>query len=422
MFWKRSSNHKECDDAIRVIRSLSKGELFTRVSGEVANTQLGKEINTASDILQSFVQTLMDITEGRDVQVDDIPGELGAYLRKVKANVEKVRNENVQAELNLLRELDELARSELIKKLVNLQEAMVKAVNSLNDSLSYAKETAEKAEDGKATVRDITQTLVFFKQMISQMEITVREFGKASEFINKTLNLIVDITEQTNLLALNAAIEAARAGEMGRGFAVVADEVRKLAERTRNATEGISQVIEEFRMQVDKMIKQTFQISQEMEVVSSKTVSFEQLFFDIANRSNVIVERISYGKDAVFSNLVKIDHILYMQRTYKSIEKKGVTDEVKFVEVDHKSCRLGKCYYEGECKDTFAGTKAYVELEAPHMKVHESARRAVHLSRSDWKDKDVQKEILEHMRACEEASAKVMELMSRMVDEKYSKA
>ncbi|MFB5085228.1 methyl-accepting chemotaxis protein, partial [Symbiobacterium thermophilum] len=42
---------------------------------------------------------------------------------------------------------------------------------------------------------------------------------------------------------LNAAIEAARAGEAGRGFAVVASEVRALADRSRNATRQIQELV-----------------------------------------------------------------------------------------------------------------------------------------------------------------------------------
>ena len=53
------------------------------------------------------------------------------------------------------------------------------------------------------------------------------------------------LADQSNVLALNAAVEAVRSGEHGRGFSVVAREIRALANQSLQATERVSDVLDD---------------------------------------------------------------------------------------------------------------------------------------------------------------------------------
>ncbi len=75
---------------------------------------------------------------------------------------------------------------------------------------------------------------------------------QAAARIAEITQVVDGLSFQTNLLALNAAVEAARAGDAGRGFAVVAGEVRALAQRTREASQEIKQLIERSNAEVEQ--------------------------------------------------------------------------------------------------------------------------------------------------------------------------
>ena len=223
-----------------------------------------------------------------------------------------------EAQAGSLDEIGHLGRS-LNQALGNLKETL-REVNNASDSVaSGATELSASAEQMSSTTQEIARggetlseatdtvssAIVQFVASVTQVAGNVEASAKhtdaaveaseagargskdaaegmdrihaATEKISKAVGVIREIAQQTNLLSLNAAIEAAKAGDQGKGFAVVADEVRKLAERSRQATVEIEQLIEGTREAVTSGVKSVrvttglmSRIRDSIEIVSSR--------------------------------------------------------------------------------------------------------------------------------------------------------
>lgn len=408
-----------------------KGNIHVRITdtkglGEVGHVAWA--LNDMLDIVESNFKELANSFERtsqnkfyRKGLSQGLPGEFAKTMENINIAISSMDKAYVYARQNRLKsELQSINGTKLLQNLKNNQQELSKLSTKMDEVFSIATESRDGAAQSRDAVTGIKHSLDDMHQRMISMESSAQQLGSESVRIADTIKVITEIAEQTNLLALNAAIEAARAGESGRGFAVVAGEVRNLAERTQRSTAEIGAIIESLTGRIDEMVQHTLAIGEQGKSVNQEVTSFHNNFDKVADASQQTIEVTTYAKDLSFASLVKLDHVIYMQNAYIGMESQGAGEEFEATMVNHQNCHVGKWYYQGEGYENYHGLSSYRQLEAHHTKVHASIHHAMELVSQDWlNDDSILDSLLSHVNQAEEASARVVDNISRLVTEKH---
>ena len=227
-------------------------------------------------------------------------------LRKVVVGIQDVANQVRSATSESINNTDELAtqartQAQQIEGALKQIERMVNSIKDVCDVSNRTEQVAQQASEtagaGGVAVDWAVEGINTLRQTIAQTSKMMKRLGESSQQIGKIVTSISQIAAQTNLLALNATIEAARAGEQGQGFAVVAEEVRKLAERSGSATEEISEIVEQIRSEIGRVM-------QAMEAGTQEVVAGTQLATEAKTYLIAIIE-VSRQINALVQNITR---------------------------------------------------------------------------------------------------------------------
>jgi methyl-accepting chemotaxis protein len=347
-------------------------------------------------------------------------GELEKTLERINGSLEAMADNAAYIMRNeKASELHELNTRQTMGNLLLSQKDLTKITNEMRKISQIATDNMQKAQESQNAVSQVVDAQTRTLNIIEQSHQSMAKLNNMSDEITNILSMIGEIADKTNLLALNASIEAARAGEHGRGFAVVADEVKNLAENTKLATDEIQEVVETFQSETQTMQSDSSEMLEMANGVQQAVEAMDHNFNEFAQQAQTTFTSVGYAHDICYASLVKVDHMIYKQKAYKSFHAGTNNEDAQAVQTDHHNCRLGK-WYEGAGREIFGHLTAFRDLEEPHRQVHSAGHTALDLLTQDWqKNKKLLQNILDNYRHMEEASDRVMERIDAMIVEKH---
>jgi methyl-accepting chemotaxis protein len=180
----------------------------------------------------------------------------------------------------------------ILSKIGMVDSAAASISNSMSHTLDVLKEGHEEINH---LVEQVDSTVANGANVAKELETLDTYISE----MNSIVEMISDITSQTGLLALNASIEAARAGESGRGFAVVATEITKMSTQTDDATEKITEIIQNISAGISDVVSAIYAMIESINAEKQSTLNTSKSFKMIQNNTFAIRDNVHTLNNAI---------------------------------------------------------------------------------------------------------------------------
>ncbi|MCR5546296.1 MAG: hypothetical protein K6F30_07465 [Lachnospiraceae bacterium] len=205
----------------------------------------------------------------------------------------------------------------------NIQQSIDDILHRAEQMVEIAKSSEEVNEKSIVIMENLKEQAKIISETNANVSMTMAQLQEKAEDVKSVVGTIVAISNQTNLLALNASIESARAGEAGRGFAVVADEIRQLAEKTKEETENIANVLDELSenaMQAANAVASSVDATNsEDQLITEVSESFDNISTDVRQLTDEIGEVDRMLNELAVANNRIVDSITQLSATTEEV-------------------------------------------------------------------------------------------------------
>jgi methyl-accepting chemotaxis protein len=184
----------------------------------------------------------------------DMDLAVSVYIEQSKVETAERVAESVDAIRAAASEISQ-GSNDLATRTERQASALQETVATMAEIAATVTMNAQNSEQARKLAADALSRAESGGAAVSSVVAAMSGIEGSSSRISEIIQVMEEISFQTKLLALNAAVEAARAGESGKGFAVVAQEVRSLADRSRQASQQIRELIAASTREVGQGVK-----------------------------------------------------------------------------------------------------------------------------------------------------------------------
>jgi methyl-accepting chemotaxis protein len=230
---------------------------------------LAKAVDLAKDIAAG------NLSRTLESQGDDEVGILSQALNQMVESLRDNLKKTAEGARTLASSASQISSSvsQMAASATETSSSITETVSTVEELLQTARLTSEKARnvaqsahfavqtshEGEKAIEETVNKMSTIRVEMESIGETVQRLNEQSQSIEDIINSVRDLADQSNLLAVNASIEAAKAGEQGKGFAVVAGEIKSLADRSREATEQVRNILEDTRKWIGAVVMATEQ-------------------------------------------------------------------------------------------------------------------------------------------------------------------
>jgi methyl-accepting chemotaxis protein len=271
-FWSYTKTGAVLLELTDVMTEISTGRLDLHVPHSARTDAIGS-MAKAVEILRKNSISQREL----QIQQDALFGELREMAHSVFRALDLISGDttNIGAGTQDLSVRTDAQARTLQKTLAALEE-ISKAVHAnaaaSQQALTLATDALANSRQGTSAVENVIRSMT--------------DIHDASRQVTDIIQVIDEISFQTKLLSLNAAVEAARAGEAGKGFAVVAQEVRMLADRSRQASQRIRDLIARSTGYVSQGVLVSNQAGESLSLILQSVQTVAELMPAIARASS----------------------------------------------------------------------------------------------------------------------------------------